>query len=698
MSPRVPWVVKRGFQALFTFFAVVNISFFLTKFMPGGPEDFIRARLLQQMDNPDPERVNELVQIYVNVNPEEPILVQYWDYMSSVATGNLGQSIFYDEPVGSILIEALPWTMLVMSIAIVLMFVIGVSLGTVMAFVERTNWDYGLTFVSLVLNSVPFYVVAILSLYWFAGLNEWFPEGGRYAIDSVSVGFNLPFLQSALYHAALPVFSLVITGFGGYALSMRANSISVIGEDYLRVAQLRGLPSKRIMNRYVGRNAILPLYTGVVIQIGFLFGGAVILEQIFQYLGVGYYLFRGINARDYPLMMGGFILISVGVVFAIMIADMTYGYLDPRLRQSNEEDADGVDIGRVARRARGVFTRSESQAATVGTSGTLAEIESNAAATTESPSLAERIRATGEWAKVRAIILWEDVRTRIGLGILLFFIGMGTIAPSLLTRPQPYESPTLARPFENTAYILGTDALGRGLFKQVVFATPPMLKMIVAGAVFTVILATIIATVAGYLGGTVDRVLMTVSDIAMTIPGLPLIIIVAVALEPKNPFLIGILLTINAWAGMARTLRSEVLSIREESYVEASTIMGLPTRQTIIDDILPNIMPLILINFANTGRNVIFSSVGLYFLGILPFSTANWGVMMNRAYQTGGSLYTTRTAHWFIVPMAAVTLLSLGLTLFAQGADRLFNPRIRARHSSDEEEQRRQAKTAEPAD
>jgi peptide/nickel transport system permease protein len=176
-----------------------------------------------------------------------------------------------------------------------------------------------------------------------------------------------------------------------------------------------------------------------------------------------------------------------------------------------------------------------------------------------------------------------------------------------------------------------------------------------------------------------DRVLMFFTDTMMAIPGLPLIIVVAVLFEPKSPIVVGILLSINAWAGLARAIRSEVLSIREESYVEASSVMGLHTHTIIWSDVLPNVMPYITINFVNAGRAIIYNSVGLYFLGLLPFSQPNWGVVLDFAYNKGG-LHTWDVAHWLIVPMAAIVILTLGLTLFARAADRVFNPRTRARY------------------
>lgn len=278
-------------------------------------------------------------------------------------------------------------------------------------------------------------------------------------------------------------------------------------------------------------------------------------------------------------------------------------------------------------------------------------------------------------------VIWDDLRARVGVGIILFYILMGTVGLLIVEPPAPYQGPRLAGPFISMNYPLGTDISGKGVFSQIVWATPAMLKMITSGAIFTTTIATMVGLLAGYKGGTVDRALMFISDVMLTIPGLPLIIVIAVILEPRNPYVVGIILTVNAWAGLARTLRSQVLTIREEAYVEASRVMGIPTPTIVSRDILPNLMPYIMVNFVYAARNVIFSSVGLYFLGILPFGEPNWGVMMNMAYTAGGALYTLQTAHWLLFPMAAIIFLVFGLILFAQGTDRLFNPRVRARHA-----------------
>jgi len=165
----------------------------------------------------------------------------------------------------------------------------------------------------------------------------------------------------------------------------------------------------------------------------------------------------------------------------------------------------------------------------------------------------------------------------------------------------------------------------------------------------------------------------------LTIPGLALVIVLASFWVPSSPYAVGIILGIDNWPGLSRTVRSQVLSIREESYTEASRAMGLHKLTILRKDVVTNLMPYILINLASSARRIIFESVALYYLGILPFTSENWGVMLNQAYQNM-DLYDPSQYHWILVPMITIVLISLGFILFAQGLDRVFNVRLRARH------------------
>ena len=291
-------------------------------------------------------------------------------------------------------------------------------------------------------------------------------------------------------------------------------------------------------------------------------------------------------------------------------------------------------------------------------------------------------RTLDVWLYAPLSVVWSDWRARVGLFIISVYVLMGTVGVAVVERTSTMAGPRLVPWFENWAYPLGTDYLGRDLLSMIVHATPAMLEMITAGSVFTIAVAIVVGTVSGYLrGGYVDYVLTLFTDIMINIPGLPLLVVLATILEPEDPWLVGIILSVNAWAGLARSLRSQVLTLRESSYVEASEIMGLPIHSIIRKDLLPNMMPFILISFTNAARNIIFASVGLYFLGILPYTNLNWGVILDIAYRNG-AVSTVSLAYWIISPMIAIIGLSVGLVLLSQSLDRVFNPRIRAKHAN----------------
>jgi len=332
------YIVRRVGQAVITILSVIVLTFLLVRSLPGGPMDYLRAQLMQNRTGRQVSmaELQSLAREYMNLHPGEPIWVQLYYYVSSFLQGDLGQSIWFGEPVSRIIVKAAPWTLFLLTTSIILTFGIGIVLGAVMAYKEGSWFDTSSTVVSMFLNSVPYFVAALLFVYVISIQFSMLPQSGNVA-PGLEASFSLTYIGSILEHAILPIASLVVTGFGGIALGMRGNAVKEIGEEYIRVAHLRGISSRRIAIRYVGRNAVLPLYTQFMISIGFMFGGSVILEQIFAYPGLGNYLLTGITARDYPLMMGIFIIITAAVVLCILFADLTYSKIDPRVSTGSGE-------------------------------------------------------------------------------------------------------------------------------------------------------------------------------------------------------------------------------------------------------------------------------------------------------------------------------------------------------------------------
>jgi len=279
-------------------------------------------------------------------------------------------------------------------------------------------------------------------------------------------------------------------------------------------------------------------------------------------------------------------------------------------------------------------------------------------------------------------IVLSDSRGVVGLGIIVLYVLMGTVGVHVVREPSANQADQLVPAFKTLALPLGSDGLGQDLLSLMVHATPSMLQMIIAGGLFATIMAVVLGTTAGFKGGTIDAVMMSFTDIAMTIPGLPLMIVLAGIFEPTNPYLVGFLLAINAWAGLARAIRSQVLTLRQESFVEAARAMDVPSHRLMYREILPHLLPYIAVNTAQAAQTIIFAAVGLYFLGILPFTGANWGIMLSQAYAASAFFSPTRI-HWLIVPLVFITVFSIGLILVAQSLDRVFNPRVRARHGEE---------------
>ena len=319
----------------------------------------------------------------------------------------------------------------------------------------------------------------------------------------------------------------------------------------------------------------------------------------------------------------------------------------------------------------------------------------------------ERWRDTYEsWIVTPFQIIWEDTRTKLGSLILLFYVLMGTVAVWITDPPELNEGPAYVDVFSSEYTIhpfgisdftlfgwtytgiwkfpLGTNNWGVDLMEQAIHATPDMLLMALAGGGFMTVVAVLTGTIAGYKRGLVGRAILTLIDIQITIPGLPLLIVVAVALSPSNPILVGILLSIDGWPNLARSLYSQVISTREESYVEASRTIGLGSTSIIRDDILPSVMPYVMINFMKNSVQVIHASVALYFLGALPLTRNNWGIMLNKAFDNV-SFLTLDNMNWIMLPILLIGGLGFGTILLSQGLDRLFNPRVRARHSDEDD-------------
>lgn len=272
-------------------------------------------------------------------------------------------------------------------------------------------------------------------------------------------------------------------------------------------------------------------------------------------------------------------------------------------------------------------------------------------------------------------ILRHDVAALIGGVVVLIYILTAIFGPMLVTLDDQ-QDPTKAYLPPSGEHWLGTDALGQGVFEQIVIGTRPIMIVGVLAAVVTVAIGVIVGLWSGYVGGVTDQIIMRVTDVFLTIPGLPLIIVLSAVIRTTNPFILACVLSITAWAGLARAIRSQALSLRSSDFVEAATLQGVSLGNMIGRQLLPNVGPYVAIHFLMAITGAIYAQVGLFMLGIAPISGTNWGIMINLA-MAQGALYTTDSVWYLLSPMAAIVILQVAFVFFSRALDTVFNPRLR---------------------
>ncbi len=328
------YLMRKLVKTLLTVFAVTTFIFFLIRLLPGNPVDVFVQQLVDQQGMTMEQARDQAASLF-SVNLNEPLPAQYLRYLRNLVVGDFGISIMSPgTTVSSIVTKYLPWTIFWVGTALIASFILGILLGLLMALRRDSILDHVLTIFASIMSAIPSYIIAILLVVWLGVQWKLVSIAKMRGILSQGVqpGLSWTFFSDALYHASLPIFTYIVATVGGWMLSMKSSTIGTLGEDYVTVARARGLTEWRITTAYVGRNAALPLFTQLAISIGFVVGGAFLIEGIFQYTGVGSILVGAIGKRDYTVMQGVFLVITLSVVIANFFADMLYSWLDPRIR------------------------------------------------------------------------------------------------------------------------------------------------------------------------------------------------------------------------------------------------------------------------------------------------------------------------------------------------------------------------------
>jgi len=322
----VRYILRRLLLLLFTAWVAITVNFALPRLMPGNPVEVMAAKYQGKLP---PAALNALA-IELGLRSKQPEVLQYITYLGHTLTGNFGYSLeSYPEKVSTLIGQSLPWTLGLVGVSAVLAFVIGTGLGALSAWHRGRTLDSALVPAGFVLSAMPAFWISLLAVYFLGYELKWFPISGSSGDEGLT---SVAGIWSILDHGALPATVLTAISLGTYVLLMRNTTITVLQDDYVKFARAKGLQSPTIATRYAARNAILPNFTSFALALGFVVSGAIAIEYVFDYQGVGYLLFLAVLNLDYPLMQALFLIIVVCVLVANFLVDLLYVFMDPRIR------------------------------------------------------------------------------------------------------------------------------------------------------------------------------------------------------------------------------------------------------------------------------------------------------------------------------------------------------------------------------
>lgn len=325
------YFIRRLIFALSALSFFILVIFFLPRCVPGNPVNVLVSKLIMQGET-NPERIQAVYRQFMEeFGVGLPLWTQFTRFISQFVRGDLGTSIsMYPRKVSEIIALYLPWTIALLLPAILVSWTVGNYLGALLAWRRGTLLDKLLTPPLLLVSRIPFYWFAMLMLFTFAVRLRFFPIGGTYSWG-LAPSLSWRFVSDYLRHYALPFCTWVVICLGGWAIGMRSMMIYELTSDYILFADVLGLPQRKLL-RYAFRGACLPQITELGLNFGFMLGGSLLLELVFNYRGMGYITFQALSALDYPLIQGIFIILAAAIIVINLMVDLIYGLVDPRIR------------------------------------------------------------------------------------------------------------------------------------------------------------------------------------------------------------------------------------------------------------------------------------------------------------------------------------------------------------------------------
>lgn len=318
---------KRLIEYILVFFIIVSLNFLIPRLMPGDPFTFLSSEEGSVHSSYSDEQIEKYKAYY---GLDKPLSKQYVDYISNLWKGDLGYSIYFNDAVVSIISKRVVWTIGIVLISIFISSVLGVFLGAFSAWHRNNRIDKIIYSIMVIFSEIPSFLIAMLLLFLLAAGTGLFPLSGGMTVFAEYKN-NLDKIADIIHHGFLPVLALVLSQTGGYYLLSRNSMITVLSKDYMLTAEAKGLENKRIIFRHGLKNAILPVITRIFMNLGTVFGGAILVENVFDYPGVGQLMRQAVMVRDYVLIQGIFLNVCILVLIMNFLADIVYRKMDPRV-------------------------------------------------------------------------------------------------------------------------------------------------------------------------------------------------------------------------------------------------------------------------------------------------------------------------------------------------------------------------------
>ncbi|MCU1806143.1 ABC transporter permease [Cytobacillus firmus] len=321
------FIANKLLQYLIVIFLMLTLNFLLPRLMPGNPLVFLAGEDVGFMSSAEKEAILDKHGL------NDSLLVQYGTYIKNILTGDFGYSYQQKRQISELLMERLPWTMLLTGLGLVISTIIGVMFGAISAWRRGTKTDANLLTVFMFLSAMPSFWVGMILVSVFASQLGWLPVFGAESAWSNLSGIDR--LIDIGEHLILPLTTLILISVTSTFMIMRYSMLNVLGEDYIMMAKAKGVKDKVIKYKHAMRNALLPVATVFMLSLGFTLGGATVIETVFAYPGVGRLMFESVLSRDYPLIQATFLIITFSVVIANFLADLIYPLLDPKVGSGN---------------------------------------------------------------------------------------------------------------------------------------------------------------------------------------------------------------------------------------------------------------------------------------------------------------------------------------------------------------------------